>query len=179
VPYVVTDDYRGARDAVEHLVQLGHRQIAHIGGAGDQTSIRRAAGYRDAMRDSGLAVPGGYIAQREYSRNWGYHAALELCQLSVPPTALFCGNDAVASGALRYLRSAGLRCPEDVSVIGYSNSDLSQDLQLSSVHQPIVGLAEAVWRNLSLAMQHKPVPRETRLETMLIVRKTTGRCPES
>jgi DNA-binding LacI/PurR family transcriptional regulator len=126
------------------------------------------------MGEAGIKIPDGYHVRREYSREWGHLATERLFQVAAPPTALFCGNDVVAAGALRYLNESGLRCPEDVSVIGYSDSELSRDLQLTTVRQPMQRLAATVWRTLAALLEGRHTPREIRLETALVVRRSTA-----
>jgi DNA-binding LacI/PurR family transcriptional regulator len=174
VPSVITNDFQGSRDAVEHLVTLGHRRIAHIGGGREAASDERLRGYIDAMGKAGIKIPDGYHVRREYSREWGHLATERLFRLPAPPTALFCGNDVVAAGALRYLNESGLRCPDDVSVIGYSDSELSRDLLLTTVRQPMQRVAATVWRTLAALLEGRHTPREIRLETALVVRRSTA-----
>jgi LacI family transcriptional regulator len=173
-PSVVTDDFQGSRDAVSHLVTLGHRRIAHIGGAREGTSDERLRGYLQAIGEARIKMPEGYHVRREYSREWGHLAAERLFRSASPPTALFCGNDVIAAGVLRYLHESGLRCPEDVSVIGYSDSELSRDLLLTTVRQPMQRLAATVWRTLAALLEGRHTPREIRLETSLVVRRSTA-----
>jgi DNA-binding LacI/PurR family transcriptional regulator len=174
VPYVITDDFEGARHGVEHLLSLGHRLIAHIGALGDETSQQRLAGFRTALKDAGVNVPSGLIRLKEYSRQWGYYAAEQILGNRPGPTAVFCGNDTIASGVLRYLRARGIACPADVSVLGFSNSQLSADLELSSVDQPREVIAKAVWKNLQACMRGETPGLETKILTSLVVRRSTS-----
>ena len=119
-------------------------------------------------------VPDSHIKCREYSRQWGYYAARELFADEPFPTAIFCGNDTIASGVLRHLRNRGIACPAQVSVLGFSNSELSIDLELSSVDQPRADIAKAVWSNLQSRMKSEEPPLETKLMTSLVVRKSTA-----
>ncbi len=114
---VVPDDYAGACAAVEHLLGLGHRRIAHISGSDEvSTGYLRRQGYLDTLRryeaqasvDPGLLVPGSF---RE---SGGYDAMRALLALSDPPTAVFAVNDLAALGALHAIADAGLRVPGDI-----------------------------------------------------------------
>lgn len=174
IPYVVTDDFQGTRWAVEHLLGLGHRHIAHIGSGGEATSRDRLRGFEAALAAAGVQVPAEFRQGREYSREWGHLAAERLFAQPVAPTALVCGSDVIAAGALRYLVENGRRCPEDVSLIGYSDSELSRDLQLTTVRQPLERLAATAWRLLAALFEGHHTPRENRLETSLVVRRTTA-----
>lgn len=173
-PYVVTDDFQGTRWAVEHLVSLGHRRIAHIGGGGEATSSERLRGFDHALAEALISVPPSYRLCQEYSREWGHLAAGRLFASSPTPTALVCGSDVIAAGVLRYLMESGRRCPEDVSVIGYSDSELSRDLQLTTVRQPMQRLAATAWRLLAALLEGRHTPQENRLDTSLVVRRSTA-----
>jgi LacI family transcriptional regulator, repressor for deo operon, udp, cdd, tsx, nupC, and nupG len=179
VPSVVTDDFQGSRAAVAHLVSLGHERIAHIGGGREATSDERQRGYELAMNEAGLAMPEGFRLRRQYSREWGHLAAERVLAESPAPTALFCGSDVIAAGARRYLQESGRHCPEDVSVIGYSDSELSRDLQLTTVRQPMQRLAATAWRVLAALLEGRHTPQENRLETSLVVRRSTAPPPRA
>jgi DNA-binding LacI/PurR family transcriptional regulator len=138
VDVLVSDDRKGAVLAVEHLYELGHRDIAHLdggtvpGGAGP-----RRAGYVDAMRRRGLErhvrIAGGGFTQA-----CGADGVDELLRRRRPPTAIFAANDVVALGAMQRLAELGLSTPGDVSVVGYDNSSLAAQRRvgLTSIDQP-------------------------------------------
>lgn len=134
---VNTDDVTGARLAVDHLVALGHRQIAHIDGGTGAGAEARRRGYSKAMTDHRLpeeiVTVGG-----DFSEAGGYHAASELLDQSCRPTAIFAANDLSAAGALDRIEDAGLSVPKDVSIVGYDNTALAamQHLSLTTVNQP-------------------------------------------
>lgn len=173
-PQVVTDDAMGARRATRHLIQLGHRRIAHIGGMGDPTSGLRLNGYLDALAAHGLAVDARLIKRRDYGREWGYYATGELfTPVRKRPTALFCGNDTLATGALRRLRELGLSCPGDVSVVGFGNTAIAADLDLTTIDQPRHAIVDALLHNLRLLMDGENATSLTRIATELILRSTT------
>lgn len=117
------DDVAGARLAVQHLVNLGHRRIGMIGGGYEPsahftTPDDRRDGYRAALREAGLAVDPALEIEGGYTVGGGEQAMAELLALPEPPTAVFAQSDEMAMGALRALRRAGLECPGDVSVVG-------------------------------------------------------------
>ncbi|QHE53658.1 LacI family DNA-binding transcriptional regulator [Pontibacillus sp. HMF3514] len=125
---IYSDNYRGSQEAVQYLHSLGHRKIAHIAGhsstfAGQQ----RLNGYVEAMKTLQLSVPEGYITDGEYfSRDSGYKAMKNLLELEDPPTAVFAAADNLAIGAIAAIREAGYDVPEDFSVIGFDDIDVSQ-----------------------------------------------------
>lgn len=127
---VVDDDYEGARLMVDHLVSLGHKDIAHTGM--DPGGLHppfvlshtaRQSGYEQAMRRHGLE-PDVIVAS--YSEAGGYEAAVQAFSRPIPPTAIFAGADIAALGVLRAAEERGLRVPEDVTVTGYDNIYVSK-----------------------------------------------------
>ena len=137
VDSVNTDDVTGARLAVEYLVELGHRRIAHIDGGTGAGSEERRRGYSQAMTDQGLSAE-IVTACGDFTESGGYHAASELLNQSSRPTAIFAANDLSAAGALDRVENAGLTVPGDVSIVGYDNTALAamQHLSLTTVNQP-------------------------------------------
>jgi LacI family transcriptional regulator len=140
---VVDDDIMGAALIVDHLADLGHRRIAHIGhkdpGRGWPTTMPhnvRAEGYRQAMRQRGLESEIDLVSTA-YSERGGYLGARQLLSRPVPPTAIFAGADVAAIGVLNAVDEAGLRVPEDVSLAGYDNTTIAAlgPISLTSVDQ--------------------------------------------
>jgi len=138
---VVDDDLMGAGLITDHLVDLGHRRIAHIEhkdpGRGIPTTMPqtvRAEGYRQAMARRGLAAD---VVASTYSEEGGYTAARELLSRPVRPTAIFAGADVAAIGVLNAAAEAGLRVPEDISVAGYDDTAIAalQPISLTTVDQ--------------------------------------------
>jgi LacI family transcriptional regulator len=127
---VVDDDHQGARLLVDHLVGLGHTNIAHTGhpAVGLKrphvlSHTARQHGYEDAMRRHGLKPD---VVVSSYSESGGYAAAMEILNRPASPTAIFAGADIAALGVLRAAEEQGLRVPEDLSVAGYDNIYVSQ-----------------------------------------------------
>ncbi|MER7504474.1 LacI family DNA-binding transcriptional regulator [Nonomuraea pusilla] len=152
--YVVLDDERAAALAVEHLVRLGHRRIAHLAGpSGADTATRRSAGYSAAMRDAGL--PEGGIVAADYTPAGGAAAMATLLAAPEPPTAVFVANVASAIGAMEAVRKAGLEIPRDVSIVAVHDLDLASYLYpaLTTVRMP---LAELGRRGVTLLGRLKP-----------------------
>ncbi|MFI9616407.1 LacI family DNA-binding transcriptional regulator [Streptomyces sp. NPDC052023] len=116
--YVDSDNRGGAREAVRHLVALGRRRVAHIAGALDQTSaVDRLDGFRDVMPDADPRL----VAEGDFTPAGGERAMRELLGRRPDLDAVFAGNDLMASGALRVLREAGRRVPDDVAVVGFDD----------------------------------------------------------
>ena len=139
LPHVQIDNAGAARDAVNHLVALGHRRVAHISGPVPEVmSALRRDGYRAAMADAGLAVPEGYEQRGDYSLGSGQEACTALFRLSESPTAIFVANDEMAYGAIHELHRLGLDVPGDVSVVGFDDLFFSRALNppLTTLSQP-------------------------------------------
>jgi DNA-binding LacI/PurR family transcriptional regulator len=139
VDAVLGDNFEGARSAVAYLISEGHTKIAFIGGTiiPDPRPInkiytieRRAAGYRTALLDAGLPVNYALYEAGDLTLEGGYEACKRLlnCYAQEPFSALFCANDATAIGAMKGLREAGLRIPEDVSLVGFDDIEMVEHL---------------------------------------------------
>jgi len=139
LPWVGIDDKTAAFAGVRHLLDLGHRRIGHISGW-ERCSVTgdRLAGYRAALKAAGIAFDPALVAAGDFIFARGETAAAELMALPDPPTAMFCANDTSALGALRHMRSLGLKVPRDVSVVGFDDIHLSlqSDPPLTTLHQP-------------------------------------------
>ena len=139
VPLVQVNNARGARLATEHLLDLGHRRVAHVSGAdGLRISEERLAGYVDALREAGIEPDPRLIAAGRFSEEGGAAAAELLLARGGDFTALFAANDMSAIGAIKTLEDRGLRIPDDVSVVGFDDLRLSAYVSpaLTTVRQP-------------------------------------------
>lgn len=147
------DNVAAARLATQHLVNLGHRRIACIGGNLDgperfNVPGMRTEGFRAAMAEAGLEVRSDWEIDGRFTAQGGERAMTAL--LSQPggrPTAVFCQSDEMAFGAMHALRRTGLRCPEDVSIIGIDDHELAETFDVTTVAQalPEQGAAAARW----------------------------------
>ncbi len=180
---VVGNNFEGARAAVEYLINMGHRQIAFIGGPlleGSNHPVntiytieRRAEGYRVALLDAGLAIPHQLHETANLSTEGGYAACQRLLAQDQPFSALFCANDEMAIGAMKALREAGLHVPDDISLVGFDDIDMVEHLvpALTTVHVNKEALGTvALKRLLSLMIYPDPVNVTSVLEVDLIVR---------
>lgn len=127
VPYdhVIIDNVAAARQATDHLLQLGRRRIAVIGAKDavtDETARLRLQGYTEALSEAGQSIDAQLIMRvHSYDRTDGFAATKRLLSLADPPDAIFCFNDLMALGTLRALYEAGLRAPEDIAVVGFDD----------------------------------------------------------
>jgi len=128
----------GAFQATEHLINMGHVQMAAIAGPAHLTNAaERLAGFRKALAKHKIEIAPEYIQETKFDRDSGYRSGIRLLSMLPRPTAIFASNDLMALGALLAARELGLRCPKDISIIGFDNLDLGMftDPALSSVHQ--------------------------------------------
>ncbi|MEZ0068333.1 LacI family transcriptional regulator [Streptacidiphilus sp. MAP12-20] len=176
------DQEAGALAATRHLLALGHRRILHLSGPLDFTmTTARQAGYRRALAEHGRDTAGGadalpvLQASTSLGREGG-HAAMtdRLAQGGPDFTAVLAANDSAAAGVSQALREAGLRVPEDVSVIGFDDVAFAADLGLTTVHIPARELGLAAF---DLATRPDQPAGALMLPTRLVVRATTGPAP--
>jgi DNA-binding LacI/PurR family transcriptional regulator len=135
---VTANNEEGALNATRHLIDMSHKRLAMIVGPLHLTNARdRLNGFRRALRQAKIPIAAEYVQETSFDKHGGYSKTHLLLRLIPRPTAIFAGNDMIALGALRAIREAGLRCPEDVSVMGFDNLDLAELTHpaLSSVSQ--------------------------------------------
>jgi DNA-binding LacI/PurR family transcriptional regulator len=133
------DSVPGSREAMEHLISLGHRDIAYIGDRfGYQTDHDRFSGYRQALEIAGIPVRPEWIVHGDGKLDGGAPAMRKLLALEAVPTAVFCYNDVTAIGALRAIHEQSLRVPGDISVVGFDDLFLASYTEppLTTVRQP-------------------------------------------
>lgn len=182
VPAVAVDDERGVHLAVEHVALLGHRRIAHVGGPQNlSTGHRRYTGFVAAMDELGLEVDGGHLRfATAFVSEQGALACAQVLAHPPRPTAIVAANDQLAIGCYDALRAAGLRCPEEVSVVGFNDMPFVDRLQppLTSVRVPgrELGIVAAELL-LGQLRGEAPPAREILLEPTLVVRGSTAPPP--
>ena len=177
------DDVAGAATAVRHLVNLGHRDIALISGGADvpmhfTTPLDRRSGYLGVLAEAGIDYDPDLEAVGDFTIAGGEHAMSQLLGRPRRPTAVFALSDEMAFGAMRALRKSGLRVPDDVSVIGFDDHDMSDLLDLTTVAQPVVEQGAAVTRllleRLSVDSRNQGPQYALSLPTHLVVRGSTA-----
>lgn len=184
IPAVVNDDAHGIHLMLRHLYDFGHRQIVHIAGPQElSTGQIRYQAFLDAARGLGLHLPEGAIARtNRFDEAEGHRAARELAQTGVPFTAILCANDRLALGAIDYLRSHGITCPEQVSVTGFNDMPMLDlippRLTTVRIQQFEVGRVSAQIL-LQIMIDKDAVPaKETVLPVELIVRDSVTIAPK-
>jgi DNA-binding LacI/PurR family transcriptional regulator len=178
---VRTNDAKGMREAVDYLVELGHRDIHHVDGGDDPGSGDRRRAYRAAMRSHGLAAHAKVIAGA-HNEQAGASAARVMLAESELPTAVLAGNDRCALGLLDVFTRVGVDVPGQLSLIGYDDSRLSDNprIDLTTVHQDAAGLARhAVQLAVEMLEQKRSGPADVVLEPKLVVRGTTAKPREA
>lgn len=139
LPKVTIDHRCAATEMVQHLVELGHRDIAYIDGPEDSPlSWQRLAGYHQALANAGIPVREALICRGDFTLASGYSAGQHLLARKNRPTALFCANDEMAIGAMNVARNLGLTIPDDLSVAGFDDIEFAAFSfpPLTTVHQP-------------------------------------------
>jgi DNA-binding LacI/PurR family transcriptional regulator len=170
---VTNDNITGARLAIEHLVGLGHRRIAFISGGRGSGALIRAEGYRLAMVELGLTDL-IQVAEGAHNEDGGERGAREILTTRPLPTAIFASNDLCAMNALE---EAGIRIPEDISLIGYDNTSLAalRHISLSSIHQPGRDMGRSAVDRLSERLSSgRTASRHDVVAPGLVVRSTTS-----
>ncbi|MFL6109727.1 MAG: LacI family DNA-binding transcriptional regulator [Catenulispora sp.] len=178
VPFVGATNWRGGQSATRHLIELGHRRIAMIGGpSGVSCFTARRAGYSSALATAGLAEDPGLIVHAALTREAGREAALELLKDPDRPTAIFTANDLQALGVYQAARDLKLAIPADLSVVGFDDLPVVSWVEppLTTVHQPLTEMAMAA-TELALALGRGEKPGQMGLEvaTSLTIRSSTA-----
>lgn len=185
VDTVRSDSKGGAYQLTRHLLKLGHRRIAVLSGPqGVSTALDRVAGYRQAMTEAGLPLDDRMVIYGPFTQQGGYEMTQQLLTLALRPTALFAANNFIAIGAFRALREAGLRVPDDISLVAFD------DLPGTFTMEPFLTVAaqqayemgrvatQLLLERLTDASKAASEPSEIVLPTDLIVRHSTKPLPE-
>jgi LacI family transcriptional regulator len=175
---VTTDNVEGAYHATKYLIELGHRHLAAITGPLHLTNAQeRLKGFKRGLRHAGLEAAPGYLQETTFDRAGGYAKAKILLRMLPRPTAILAGNDLIALGALAAIREEKLRCPEDISLIGFDGLDLTEATtpQLSSVYQSPYQLGAAAAQLVLDRVADSACPvRQIVLKTELKIRESVA-----
>ena len=136
---------QGAYMAVKYLIERGHREIGTITGQlNEHTGRERQKGFLQALKEANIEIPKEWIIKSDFYPESGYHAMQKILKQGKKPTAIFCGGDVIAMGAICAIAEAGLSVPHDISVIGYDNLHDSRYFNpaLTTIHQPKERLGE-------------------------------------
>lgn len=188
IPYVLTWNYRpdekvcfvgfdnraAASVMARTVIERGHRHIAMIAGitASNDRASDRVEGVRAALDEGGLSGRDLPILESVYSLNDGRRACAALLERKPRPTALICGNDVLAVGAITLAKSRGLRVPEDISITGFDDIELAEVIEpgLTTVHVPHRRMGEAAARALLAVLEGETNGQGLELETQIVIR---------
>jgi LacI family transcriptional regulator, repressor for deo operon, udp, cdd, tsx, nupC, and nupG len=175
---VIRIDHRAASaEITRHLIDLGHRRIAHIAGSPHAASTEhRTSGYKDALSAAGIPYDEDLVAPGDFSMQSGADAMDRLLKLDSPPTAVFAGNDEMAFGAVKSARVHGLSVPEDLSIAGFDDQTTAAfyNPPLTTIHTPCREIGRRATQELIEQIAGRDVAREIVLPTKLVVRDSTA-----
>jgi LacI family transcriptional regulator len=178
VPSVSAANASGARAAVQHLLSRGHRRIAALTGIGDWlASSERLNGFHAAHAAAGVLPDPELVVEGDFTIEGGELTGGELLDLRDPPTAIFAFNDNMAVGVLRAAHARGLRVPEDVSVVGFDDTELAAMVTpaLTTVRQPLAEMGRMAVSLLLRQLENQRVEGlNVELATRLVVRDSTA-----
>jgi DNA-binding LacI/PurR family transcriptional regulator len=179
--YVKSDNIDGARQATEHLLALGHRRIAFLTGqTTDLAGLERLLGCQQALARAGITPDPGLVRQSGWNIDEAYEAARILLAERRDFTAIVAGSDFMALGILRALLEEGLRVPDDVSLVGFDDVELSKYTvpPLTTVQQDRVSMGRGAVQQLVAMIEGTGEASPLILPTRLIIRKSTGPVPK-
>jgi DNA-binding LacI/PurR family transcriptional regulator len=177
IPLVYSDNRQGSILAIDHLIQLGHRRIAHI--AGPLTTIagqERLDGYRQGLVNAGIEFDASLVIEAaEYDSNSGYECMKKLLNLPQRPTAVYVMCDLTALGVFHAISEFGLKVGEDISVVGFDDIELALHIHpaLTTVKQDRKAIGKALAQILNKSINHEKVDVRTLIDTELVVREST------
>jgi len=175
---VLVDNFKGGYIATNHLISLGHKDIACITGPSDTSpSADRVYGYKKALNELGIEPKEDYIRVGNFGFESGEILMEELLELDNPPTAVFVCNDMMAIGAIRTVKNFGLNVPDDISIIGFDNIPISEAISpmLTTISQPIEVIAATAMKSLFSRIKNDDKQNYKRvvLEPELLIREST------
>ena len=182
--HVIVDDYSGAYEATKHLLQQGYQRVLHLAGPSNlKISQERARGYKDALKEQGVAFDPAFIVECTKGTDEEAQKIVTeiLTSFSTKPDAFFANNDMAAVGAMLACKAAGLRVPEDVGIVGFSNWQFCSmiDPSLTSVSQPGFRIGAKATEILLDLIEKKVSPEDFKesvvLKTELLIRKSSVR----
>lgn len=172
------NNFKGAYEATTHLINLGHRDILLLIGSQDlKTSKDRLKGYKEALKDNNIKINENNIKIGTYDKEFGKKIIDDL-KGKLSATAIFCGNDLIAIGAIKSLKEQGYKVPEDVSIVGFDDIYISSLLTpaLTTVHQPSYKIGYTAVKLLINTLENKCTSNKTIIiEPELVIRESTSK----
>lgn len=175
---VATDEAYAAEKVVEHLVNFGHKRIAHISGGTDDGPTYRSKAFLSEMRKRKL-TDSAQVFEGSWSQEAGYDCTSEILKKKIRPTAIYAANDLIAMGVLARLKEEGIQVPQDISVIGYDDSQLAslKIANLTSVKESLFEMGRLGFELLTTRLEEKrgtTSPQLLRIKPDLVIRESTG-----
>jgi LacI family transcriptional regulator len=175
-------NWAGGVEATRHLLELGHRRIAYVGGPPTiACNIARQHGYMAALHQADVAFDPSLVQHGSFTFEHGLDAAMQFLSRRQRPTAIFAGSDLAALGVLEAARRLRISVPDQLSIVGFDNTGVaaSSAPPLTTVHQPILQIGEAAVRTLFRLASGDAAPKRIELATHLVVRESTAPVPTS
>ena len=181
-PYVGVDDVEVGRLAVRHLLDLGHRSIAMVRtsdaeGAAWSSDIQRVGAWRETLTAAGCSAGDDLLVTVPYGPRAGAEAIGRLLALDQPPTGVFAFSDELAASAYQGALEAGLRVPEDLSIVGVDGHPIAETMGLTTVDQDVEAQGQAVSAMVLALLRGEEVAPSVPLPARLVVRRSTGAAP--
>lgn len=174
---VIIDNLEGARSAVNHLINLGHRDIAYLGDRlGYSSDTERFSGYRSALDAADIPFEPSLVVHGDGKAEGGFEATARLLQDRQAPTAVVCYNDMTALGALKAIRAHGLKVPADISIVGFDDLPLAlyTDPPLTTIHQPKQEMGRLAVNLLLQLIAGEHEGHDIRAKAHLVIRESTA-----
>lgn len=175
---VKIDNKLGAKKMVQHLLQQGHGRIAYLGGPKlDSNAIERRNGFIEAITSAGLSLSPELLHYGDWQRASGWQSAQEFIKLDNPPTAIFCANDHMAIGAIQLLQKRGLNIPDDISVVGFDDTEMCEVVvpNLTTAKQPLELMGQLGAREVLRQIEEEFFSaKHVNLEPELVVRDSVA-----
>jgi LacI family transcriptional regulator len=180
VSSVTSDNFDGAYQATKYLLRIGHTSILFIaGGPGKSTAQERLSGFQSAMMESGVQLSDRHIVSGGYDFETSHQVVMNAIEDGVRFSAVFASADVMAFGAKRAIEDAGLRIPDDVSLIGYDDIPLCSSIGLTTVAQPAFEMGRnAITTLIHLVERRLAKPTNLVLQPRLVIRDTCSRFDE-
>lgn len=173
---IVPNDTKGSYDAVTHFIKNNHKKIAMIEGNKEfESNLYRKKGYLKALEDNNILINEEFIISGRYNMQSGYESMKKLLELKDRPTAVFCANDDIGVGAMKAIFEKGLRVPDDISIIGFDDSNFCNYVtpQLTSVRKDSFTMSQYGGINLLNIIKNEDIDKEkVYIESKLIVRES-------
>ena len=163
LPTVCIDNEAAAFEAVNHLIEAGHTQIAYINGPADSPICKdRLKGYRKAMNSIGITATKPWIVEGNYSAESGRQSMAALLAANERPTAVFAANDEMAIGAMAEIKAQGFSIPDDISIVGFDDINFAAycDPPLTTIRQPRHDIGKKVMLSMLSLLNDKSVPEQ-------------------